>query len=85
MHIRKKRHRSNDAVQQQDHDDVEEKCQNYAFMLDNLMDLIQENLLISDDNQHSGALNSLDLVGGTAQLNENNRICIWLEDVCSEF
>ena len=67
VHIRKKRHRSNDAVQQQDHDDVEEKCQNYAFMLDNLMDLIQENLLISDDNQHSGALNSLDLVGGTRQ------------------
>ena len=41
-------------------------------------------LLLSDDNKQRGALNSLDLVGSTAQLREDNRICIWLEDVWSE-
>ena len=44
------------------------------------MVMIQDYLVLSDDNEQRGALNSLDLVGGTAQLNENNRICIWLED-----
>ena len=85
MHaITKKRHRSDNEVQQQVHDDVEQRSQNYAFMLHNLMAMIQEYLLLSDDNEQSGALNSLHLVGSTAQLHEDNRICIWLEDVWSE-
>ena len=71
----KKRHRSDDEVQQ---------AQNYASMLHNLMGMIQEYLLLSDDNKQRGALNSLHLVGSTAQLHEDNRICIWLEDVRSE-
>ena len=77
----KKRPRSDHEVQQQVHDDVQQRSQNYAFMLHNLMVMIQEYLLLSDDNKQRGALNSLHLVGSTAQLNEDNRICIWLEDV----
>ena len=50
-------------------------------MLRNLMAMIQEFLLLSDDNEQSGALKSLQLVGSTGQLYEDNRICIWLEDV----
>ena len=76
----KKRHRSDDEDQQQVHDDVQQRSENYAFMLQNLMVMIQDYLVLSDDNEQRGALKSLDLVGGTAQLNENNRICIWLED-----
>ena len=53
-------------------------------MLHNLMVMIQEYLLLSDDNKQRGALNSLHLVGSTAQLQEDNKICIWLEDVWSE-
>ena len=56
-------------------------AQNYAFMSHNLMVLIQEYLLLSDDNKQRGALKSLELVDSTAQLREDNRICIWLEDV----
>ena len=66
------------------HGEVQQTSQNYAFMLHNLMIMIQEYLLLSDDNKQRGALNSLDLVGSTAQLREDNRICIWLEDVWSE-
>ena len=80
----KKRGRSHDRVQQQVHNDVQQRSQNYAFMLHNLMAMIQEYLLLSDDNKQRGALNSLHLVGSTAQLHEDNRICIWLEDVWSE-
>ena len=53
-------------------------------MLHNLMVLIQEYLLLSDDDKQRGAFKSLELVGSTAQLRENSRICIWLEDVWSE-
>ena len=59
-------------------------AQNYAFMLQNLMVMIQEYLLLSDDDKQSGALKSLELVRSTAQLRTDNRICIWLEDVWSE-
>ena len=60
------------------------KAKNYAFMLYNLMALIQEYLLLTDDNKQRAALNSLRLVGSTARLHEDIRICIWLEDVWSE-
>ena len=80
-HIRETKHRSDDEVHQQVHDEVQQRSQNYAFMLHNLMAMIQEYLLLSDDNKQRGALNSLQLVGSTAQLYEDNRICIWLEDV----
>ena len=53
-------------------------------MLHSLMVSIQEYLLLSDDDKQRGALTSLELVGSTAQLREDNRICIWLEDVWSE-
>ena len=45
------------------------------------MHMIQDYLLLSDDNTQRGALNSLRLVHSTAQLCEDNRICIWLEDI----
>ena len=61
-------------------DDQEVHAQNYATMLRNLMVTIQEYLLLSDDTEQRGALTSLQLVGSTAQLREDNRICIWLED-----
>ena len=53
-------------------------------MLHILMVLIQEYRLLSDDDKQRGALNSLELVGSTAQLREDNRICSWLEGVYSE-
>ena len=81
----KKRHRSDYDVQQQDHDlSVEERCQNYAYMVHNLMAMIQEYLVLSDDDKQRGAQKALDLVRDTARLNQENRICIWLEDVPDE-
>ena len=59
-------------------------AQRYALMLHDLMVTIQNYLLLSDDNKQCGSLKSLELVGSTAQLREDNRICIWLEDVESE-
>ena len=53
-------------------------------MLQNLMRMIQQHLLLSDDNIQSRAQESLDLVRGTATVREDNRICIWLEDVRDE-
>ena len=50
-------------------------------MLHNLMVMIQDYLLLSDDNKRSAALKSLQLVGNTARQRGDNRICIWLEDV----
>ena len=67
----KKRHRDEQGVH----------AQNYAFMLHNLMVVIQECLLLSGDDKQRGAQHSLDLVDSTAQLREDNRICIWLQDV----
>ena len=81
----KKRLRSHYEVRQQVHSDVHERSQNYKFMLHNLMAMIQNYLLLSDDNKQRGALKSLELVGSTAQLQEDNRICIWLEDVWSNW
>ena len=78
------RHRSGHEDQQQVDYETQLYSQNYAFMLHNLMVMIQEYLLLSDDDKQRGSLKSLDLVGSTAQLREDNRICIWLEDVWSE-
>ena len=50
-------------------------------MLHNLMALIQEYLLLTDDDEQRGALKSLKLVDNTAQQRDNNKICIWLDDV----
>ena len=66
------------------YDDQEVQAQNYASMLHNLILTIQEYLLLSDDNERSGALKSLELVGSTAQQYSDNRICLWLEDVWSQ-
>ena len=79
-----KGHRSDDKVQQQFHDEVQQGSRNYAFMLHNLMAAIQEYPVLSGDNKQRGALKSLELVGSTAQLREDNKICIWLEGVWSE-
>ena len=81
---RQKRNRSYEEVQQQVHYDVKQRSQSYAFMLQNLMVMVQEYLLLSDDDNQRGALDSLKLVGSTAQVREDNRICIWLEDMWSE-
>ena len=50
-------------------------------MLHNLMDAIQDYLLLNDNDKERGALKSLELVDSTAQVREDNRLCIWLEDV----
>ena len=60
------------------------QAQNYASMLHHLILTIQEYLLLSDDDERSGALKSLELVGSTPQQRSDNRICIWLEDVWSQ-
>ena len=56
-------------------------AQSYASMLHNLMDTIQNYLLLNDNDKERGALKSLELVDSTAQVREDNRLCIWLEDV----
>ena len=75
----KKRHRDDERNHQlrscSDEDEQQEHAQNYAFMLHNLMVTIQEYLLLSD-NKQQGAVQSLKLVGNTAQLRDDNRICI---------
>ena len=84
----KKRHRDDEGNQQlwSRSDEVEQQvhAENYAFMLHNLMVAIQEYLLLSDDDTQRGAVKSLELVGSTAQLRKDNRICIWLEEVWNE-
>ena len=45
------------------------------------MVMVQDYLLLNGDANEHGALKNLELVGSTAQLREDNRICIWLEDV----
>ena len=50
-------------------------------MLHNLMDTMQNYLLLNDNDKERGALQSLELVDRFAQVREDNRICIWLEDV----
>ena len=59
-------------------------AQNYALMLHNLMVVIQDYLLLSDDDNRCGAKSSLQLVGSTAAEREDYRICIWLQEVGSE-
>ena len=71
-------------TKKKDRDDQSVHAQNYAFMLHNLMGTIQEYLLLSDDDKQRGAQTSLELVGSTAEQREDNRICIWLEEVWSE-
>ena len=56
-------------------------AQSYASMLHNLMDTIQNYILLNDNDKERGALTSLELVDSLAQVREDNRICIWLEDV----
>ena len=82
MHAQtKRRFQSNVEVQQQLNAEVQQRSQNYAFMLRSLMVMIQEYLLLSDDNIQSGAVSSSDLVRRPPQLREHNKICIWLQDL----
>ena len=60
---------------------IQQRCGNYKKMVKLLVSLIQDYLVLSDDNTHRGALKSLELVKSSAQLHEDNRICIWLEEV----
>ena len=80
----KKRHREDEGNQQlcsrSDELNQQKRPKNYAPMLHSLMVSIQDYLLLSDDDKQSGALGSLKLVNKTAQIREDNRICIWLED-----
>ena len=84
----KKRHRDDEGNQQlwsrSDEDEQQKHAQNYALMLRNLMVVFQDYLLLSDDDNRCGARSSLELVNSTAQHREDNRICIWLEEVKSE-
>ena len=67
-----KRHHPDDDVHQKNFQ--KERCQSYAFMIHNLMSMIQDYLVLSDDKEQSGALNS------RRRGSEENRICIWLEE-----
>ena len=48
-------------------------------MLQNLMLALQEYLLLNDDEEH-GSQKSLELVNKTANLRDDNMICIWLQE-----
>ena len=51
-------------------------------MLRNLMTLIQDYLLLSDgDERPGGAKDSLALVDGVYERREDNRICIWVQEI----
>ena len=65
-------------VKQQEHD------QHCSSMLHNLMVVLQKYLLRNGGDKQCGALTSVELVGSTAQLRADNRICIWLADVWHE-
>ena len=78
--MRMNKQREDVSVEHRD-DDQGDHAQNYAFMLHNLIVSIQEYLLLSDDDKQHGALTSLVLVDSTAQLRDDNRICVWLADV----
>ena len=89
MHAHTKKGHHDDEGHQQlssrsDEAEQQVHAQNYACMLHNLMALIQDYSLRSDDDTQRGALESLKLVGSTAQRREDNRIGMWLEDVWSE-
>ena len=71
-------------VQRQVREEVQQNCQDYVYMLENLKKMIQDYLIITDDLKQRGALTSLELVGSTAQLRDDTRSCIWIEDVWSE-
>ena len=50
-------------------------------MLRNLMSVIQEYLLLSDDeDKPGGAKASLALVDGVYERQKDNRICIWVQE-----
>ena len=81
----KKRNRRDDEHRSYD---VRQRCQDYNLMLHNLMVMIQQYLQLTDDSEQHGARNSVDLVRNTEvyhmlrrQQREENRICIWLEDM----
>ena len=80
--LTKKRNREDEGNQQWQSHEHEQRAnaQDYVHMLHNLQLGLQEYLLLSDDNQQSGALQSLALVCSTAEQREHNRICIWLDD-----
>ena len=63
---------------------MQQSSQNYAYMLHNLMSMIQDYLLLTDDKKHCGALNSSKLVGSTAETRLDNKICIWLQEVTTK-
>ena len=45
------------------------------------MSLLQEYLLLSDDNRPGGAKDSLALVDSIYERQEDNRICIWVQEI----
>ena len=75
---------STHALTKQMYDDQIDYAQHYALLLHNLMVTIQEYLLASDDDKQTRAHESSMLEGSTVEGREDNRICIWLEDVWSE-
>ena len=44
------------------------------------MNMLQEYLVLSDDNEKNEAKKSLELVRSAPGLRDDNRICIWLEE-----
>ena len=73
----KKRHREDEK-----RDEQIKQAQSYKNMLGDLMVEIKNYLFLIDSmTDDDGARNSLQLVNGTAQTREDNRICIWLKDI----
>ena len=64
-------------------DEVEQRCLNYRLMLTDLMRMLQEYLLLSDTYDQRRALESWRLVDSSAELHDENTMCLWLEELYS--
>ena len=78
----KRTHKEAEAIDPS-HPDVIANCEKYKAMLCNLMDKIQEYLLLSDDNNRTGALCPYNKLGITIERPDDNMICVWLDEYSS--
>ena len=78
---KRQRHDDEDWQPVPDKAEIRQKCENYTSMLRNLMSVIQEYLLLSDDeDKPGGAKASSALVDGVYERQKDNRICIWVQE-----
>ena len=67
---KRQRHDDKDWQPVPDKAEIRQKCENYTSMLRNLMSVIQEYLLLSDDEDKPGGY----------ERQKDNRICIWVQE-----